>query len=288
MIENDLQKILKVNPDDIFFFIGLWELFDFSKSEKIKHIGRYRSVASNDTVNGKDGRNLGSTSGRGHGCIPELNFDIGILYAMSAKGLSAEYMEACLPQMFETFNQQLERGIAEQIIKWKISNPEKWANDVRNNRLREWELKVKGWRDDYTLIRGLSPEDLDLYEKVEELIWDFDWMIPEESAIEGEGHMTNITWNTIKIVQNGGGANEVIAHLKKFGQMWPDEKIAHNLQRIRQIKEDLESRKGRVDPERTIACIEDDIKRTMEKKDSFIRDCAETAGRIVKTIETRG
>ena len=91
-----------------------------------------------------------------------------------------------------------------------------------------------------------------------------------ESHSTGEGQLCIIVWNTIKLVRNGGDADDVIKHLKDHGRMWPDEIIARNLQEIQQIRDNPEEVKN---PKRRIEMLEWGIKQEMDKKDSFENNC---------------
>ena len=137
------------------------------------------------------------------------------------------------------------------------------------------------WHDETALLASLSPDDSVLFEKPQWLIGEFDWLIPMESRSVGEGQLCDIVWNTIKLVRNGDDTDEVIRHLKKHGRIWPDEIIARNLREIKQIRDNPEKRDK---TEQRIAILERDIKWELDKKDSFIKHCTETAQKIVELI----
>ena len=221
-IDNDLQKLLSIDKDDVFYFIGAWEYFEIDNGEIIKSPNSFHTITSNS----KDGRNVRINILLYDWLTPLSGTEI--LYNLYSKDVAVEILDSFLPQLSECMKQKIYRKFEKQGYGWNQKKDKRKQRRVKKNRkilLSAWNKQITGWKQERDLKTGFNNEDKILYEKVQDMIYEFQPEIQWDSAISGEGQWCMIVWNTIQIVKNGGGENEVINHLSPFALNWHDKSV---------------------------------------------------------------
>lgn len=188
LIKSDIQKLLSIKEDDVFYFTGYFQDFWLNKEGEIEHGSFYEEMSSDSKYSYK-------TKNR-----TPMSYGISIVHILFRKGVEVNLIEPFIPQLFESYT-------------------DKWTENSRKNSLRHWRDEIFSWETERDLHASLSDDDKVLFKKMEDLIFEFDWMIPVESATSGEGQFCVIVWDTIQIVRNGGGIDEVINRLAKHGSL---------------------------------------------------------------------
>jgi len=195
-IENDLPKLCSVNEDSILYFVAVWETFEIMKNGKIKSRGGFMKISSNSievNVRNNDFRFAPYTV-YGAERFSARCFGLNILFSLHDE-VDAKILETYIPKLYENY-------VAQNRL------PKEFGNDWETA-IMHWEC----WKHERNLFLGLSPEDKALYELVGNLIGDFDWIIPLEADVSGDGGWWAIVWNTIQIARNGGGEDDIYKHL---------------------------------------------------------------------------
>jgi len=208
LLENDLPKLLSINEDDILYFVAVWQPYEIKKNGKAKSSdGGFRRISSNSVDTGKSALNDDYTFApyvcyamkKFFGCY----FGLDIIYNLHDK-VDAEILEAYIPRLFENYTAQ--------------NKPERFLN--------EWETEIaywKGWKHERDIFLRLSKEDKVIYEQAQIIINNFDNTMKENTMPSGEYSWFSIVWNSVQVIRNGGGIDEVVEHLSKSGRRYGDE-----------------------------------------------------------------
>ena len=142
-------------------------------------------------------------------CEP-VGYGIGIVHILFDKGIDVKIIEPFIPQLIESYRHDCKEAII------------------------DWETK----RDLITSM-GMSNGDKILFKQVKELIRDF----PHTFVLEcSASESCMIAWNTIQIVINSGGEDDVIAYLSKHS--WIKKYENQEYQKIRDIKDEEKRRES--------------------------------------------
>ena len=223
MIGNDLQQLLSVNKDEVYYIeCAWWEAFGSSSEH-----GLFMIINSYYDL-GKHRCHLRRLS-CGDWFYPYSSFGIGILHYF-LNIIDIEVLDSYIPQMFEYYQAYSLKNEKEKIEAWDTDEPEdwgKWAEKQKEDFISYWEDLLKGWNDKRSLLFNMNNVERVLYDKAADLIHDFDGYISRESKVSGDGQWCNIVQKTIMIVQSGGGVDDVVKHLEIYRPTWDDD-ITHN------------------------------------------------------------
>ena len=207
-IENDLPKLRSVSEEDILYFIAVWKIFEIRKNGKIKSRTSYERISSRSVETDwcSDDGDLKFAPYNTY-CVDRFTarcFGLDALYNLHGK-VDVKILDAYIPKLYESY-----------VLRKKIP---KGFRQMWETTITYWE----GWKCERNLFLALSPENKALYEKVDNLIDDFDWIIFREAAPSGDAGWWAIVWNTIQIVRNGGDEDGVYKHLLPHAGIMGDE-----------------------------------------------------------------
>jgi len=218
LIDSELQELLLINEDDVFYFEGVWKIFNDDDEDNFKTHNDLAMIDSNTNVAEKEGGNYSTSAGVWNN--PMGVFGIGIFHTLYGMGIGVEIIRPMIPQLFESYKKQRQQRLRTLVEENPEKDYEEWAKRVSEGFLDGWygwDNRIKGWEIKCAMLSGFSDEERALYNKVGDLVTEFDWMIPAESDVCGEGQWCTIVQNTIEIVKTGGGVDEVVNHLSKYG-----------------------------------------------------------------------
>ena len=232
-IENDLEKLLAVEENDVFYFTGGWKHYRYNRGKKT-NIKKFIDISS-------DYRKEDEYYFYEYWDSTEV-FNIEILYALFDRGVDLKILESYIPQLFELYD-ALERQGEADFAEDERNLENKYYKAYKHNYnvfLMNWDYCINGWRKKCDLALGMNDEDKVLYKQVEDMIGD---CLPEifcDIPPGCEFRLFNIVWENIQIVRNGGREEEVYAYL--LPHCWKHEYADPKLQKKYDIRDENQRR----------------------------------------------
>jgi len=209
LLENDLQTLLSIDKDDVYYFIGCFKFFEIINGEVV-HDNSFRSINSNSMINKSGCYDLAwfSFDSNEIKFPADAIFGTRILFVLYDT-VDIDIINTMIPQLYESYKK------------------EKNMPGERERFKKNWKDFLQGWKERHVILSELSGSDKALYADVADMLCDIDHCIHDSADLSGEGQFCKIVLSTMQRVRNGDCEDDIVNFLTKYCRTYRNEDYFH-------------------------------------------------------------